>query len=274
MLVLRGVADGEVSGVISNGPVTTALSLSKGDSGKWTLAATNLYTGSTYIFGGTLLVNGLVGGAMVTNSGGVLGGTGTINAPVYVAAGATLAPGASIGTLTINNALVLNGTTAMEVGKLGGMATNDSVRGLTSVTYGGTLNVTLTGALGGGEVFKLFEAGSYGGAFSAINLPALPSGIFWNTDYLNIDGTLRIDGSAPTPPQISRIALSGTAVVISGTGGAAGASYHVLTSTNVALPIVAWTPVATNTFGPGGVFSFTNAVSPNSLQRFYMLVVP
>jgi hypothetical protein len=48
----------------------------------------------------------------------------------------------------------------------------------------------------------------------------------------------------------------------------------VLTSTNVALPLANWTRAATNIFGPGGTFVFTNAVNPVAAQSFFVLQLP
>jgi len=39
-----------------------------------------------------------------------------------------------------------------------------------------------------------------------------------------------------------------------------------LTSTNVALPLSNWTSIATNQFGAGGVFSFTNGIQASWLE--------
>lgn len=57
-------------------------------------------------------------------------------------------------------------------------------------------------------------------------------------------------------------------------GGTPGATYHVLTTTNVALPMVQWLPVATNVFDASGNFAFTNAVSLDNQQQFFRLDVP
>jgi hypothetical protein len=77
--------------------------------------------------------------------------------------------------------------------------TNDLIRGLTSVTYGGTLALSnLSGTITASSAFKLFNANSYGGAFTSIT-PASPGpGLAWNTNALTIDGTLRVLNTAPT----------------------------------------------------------------------------
>ena len=68
---------------------------------------------------------------------------------------------------------------------------------LTTLTVGGTLTVTLSGTVTGGEVFTLFTAGTFqpGAAFSAINLPTLP-GLTWDTSKLTVNGTLSVVGGA------------------------------------------------------------------------------
>jgi hypothetical protein len=63
-------------------------------------------------------------------------------------------------------------------------------------------------------------------------------------------------------------------MVVSGSGGAPGALYHVVTSTNVALPLGSWQPVATNLFDGAGGFIFTNAIAPAPGGQFLRLRVP
>ena len=76
--------------------------------------------------------------------------------------------------------------------------TNDVVRGLTTVTYGGTLTLSnLEGSIAPANRFKLFSAQTYRGVFSRLS-PATPgAGLAWNTNTLATDGTLRIVSLAP-----------------------------------------------------------------------------
>jgi hypothetical protein len=71
-------------------------------------------------------------------------------------------------------------------------ATSDLLKAA-NLTYGGTLLLTnLAGNLAGGDSFKLFNATTYTGAFSALN-PATPGqGLAWDTTQLTTNGTLRI----------------------------------------------------------------------------------
>jgi hypothetical protein len=74
-------------------------------------------------------------------------------------------------------------------------------------------------------------------------------------------------------PLIASFNLAGTNLVINAANGVAGGTYTVLMSTNVALPLSQWTPVATNVLTGSGNFTITvtNAISPGASQQFYIL---
>jgi autotransporter-associated beta strand protein len=165
-----------------------------------TLSGTHAYQGSTLVSSGTLVVSGVIGtgSGTVTIDGGTLGGTGAINHAVTVLAGGTLAAGASIGTLTVNNTLTLAGNTAVEINKTGATLTADKVTGISTLAYGGTLTVTASGdALAVGDTFDLFDATTFTGAFTALDLPALPGDWSWDTSSLTTDGTIKVSAQAP-----------------------------------------------------------------------------
>jgi alpha-L-rhamnosidase len=200
---------------VSNGAslnVTAALGDSSGLQGPaglvltgpgWmTLSATNTYTGGTIISNGTLLVNGINSNGVVTISGGTLGGSGTFGGAVTCQSGGTLAPGAGVGTagtvLTINSSLTLApGSACIMVVSHNGH-TNDQIVS-SGVSYGGTLTVITNagdGALVAGDTFQLFNSGTYGGAFSATNLPALSPGLVWGNS-LAINGSIEVVAVVP-----------------------------------------------------------------------------
>ena len=133
-------------------------------------------------------------------NGGTLGGNGIILGPVTVAAGAILAPGASIGVLSISNTLTLasGSFTVMELNKT--TLTNDSVVGVTTLTYGGTLLLNnLSGTLAAGDTFNLFAAAAYTGAFSRIVTRSLGQTVTWDTSRLAVDGTIKAATVGPVP---------------------------------------------------------------------------
>lgn len=225
---------------------------------------------------GALMLNGastFTGDSLVT--AGTLGGSGSLAAPIIVQAGGTLAPGDGLGTLTINNTLDLLGATLVEISKTGAVLANDRVVGISLLTLGGSLTVTASGdELAAGDTFDLFDAGDISGAFDTLVLPDLPAGLQWDHSQLAVDGTLRVAPVSAAKPQFDAPSLSGSQLVLSGTGGTPGGTFFTLSSTNVALPLVNWTPVATNTFGPGGEFSVTNPVTTDELGRYYLLQIP
>ena len=77
---------------------------------------------------------------------------------------------------------------------------------------------------------------------------------------------------APTITQA--ITRAGDQMIINGAGGLAGATYRILTSTNVALPAVQWTPIVTNQFGVSGGFSYTNVIQPNMPAQYFRVILP
>jgi hypothetical protein len=212
------------------------------------------------------------------NSAQILQGSGTVRGSVTANSGSAITVGDSTSlpdVLTITNALLLQSGSTLNMDldhyQVFGGLTNDVIQGLTSVTYGGTLNLTIY-SIETNSVFKLFNAGSYNGSFSSI-VPAAPplTGKAWDTSFLAVDGTLRITIQRPN---FTTIVPSGSDLIISGANGVPGAEYHVLASTNVALPIAQWTSIATNFFA-GTDFQFTliNAIDPATPQQFYLLQV-
>lgn len=188
-----------------------------GGTGTWTLSGKNNITGKVNINSGQFVVNGTLSGSTnISVNVGMLSGSGLIDGPVYV--GDILSPaGNAIGTLTINDSLTLSNSAVaiMTVSH----ASYDQVAGLSSVTLGGTLRISVTGTLVGGEAFRLFEGTSYNGDFATYDLPVLGSPLSWDTSSVPVDGTLRVAGSIA--PQITTATmLPDNSFRLSGTGPA------------------------------------------------------
>lgn len=261
---------GGVGNYLTNaGPVNGTGSLVKLGSFALVLAGASSYSGSTTVSNGFLIVDGTLAGSGVAVDGGILAGIGSISAPVTVNAGGTLSPaGDGIGTLTATGALTLGGTNRFDVAKTGGSFTHDLVQGSSGLTYGGMLQLILTGdALIAGDSFKLFGATTYAGAFTSI-VPATPApGLVWDTTALS-SGTLRVAVPAAV---INSVKLVGAELILSGTGGTPGGSYTMLSSTNLTLPMINWTTAGNGTFGPAGEFSYTNAANSATPELFLRL---
>ncbi len=245
--------------------------------GTLTLSGNNSYGGETVISGGTLLAQGASPtsyGNVTIASGGTLGGTGTINGVTTNQAGGSIAPGlaSSVGTLSFASDLYISGNLSIDVNRSLAQS-NDviSVSGTLLNSGSGIVTVNNLGpALAVGNRFVLFNKPLAGGNTMTVT----GGGATW-ANNLATDGSITVTGLAPeTPPTISSVTSSGGNLIFSGTNGTAGATYYVLTSTNVATPLAEWTRVATNVFGAGGSFSVTNAIVPSEPHRFYLLQVP
>ena len=288
-VTLDGTAtfDAHSASIILSNTVSGAGSLRKVGSHDLTLTGAQSYTGDTIVDGGTLA---LVGNSLPASpvvdvasgtldlsqaasttltlaSGQTLQGGGTVDGTVVAGAGSTVAPGDSVGTLTVTGDATLNGATVME---LDADAANGDQLVSANVTYGGTLTVTNINGTLSGQSFQLFSAGSYNGSFDSVNLPQLPAGLSWQ-DTLATDGTIAIIGTAQTGPSFGGIGVANGNLTISGSGGVTNGTYYVLATTNVALPIDQWMPVATNSFDANGNFSFTASMNPDEPELFYSL---
>jgi hypothetical protein len=66
-----------------------------------------------------------------------------------------------------------------------------------------------------------------------------------------------------------------TGVTFSGVHGPTNGTFHILSSTNVALhPLSAWNPIQTGSFDGSGNFTATVSVSPATNRLFYVVSVP
>ncbi|HEU5123995.1 MAG TPA: autotransporter-associated beta strand repeat-containing protein, partial [Verrucomicrobiae bacterium] len=272
-------------------------------------AAANTYTGPTVIGNGRKLV--LSGGGSIADSsliffggadsasvrlnvsgrsdqtltlanGQTLAGIGAIDGNLNVATGATVAPagtnvllgittgGNAVGTIRVTNSITLNGTMVI---KLNGNGSNDKLQAV-SIASGGTLNlVNISGnPLAAGDTFQIFNATSLSGSLPVLS-PATPgTGLAWDTSALLSNGTLKVVATS-AGPAIGHISISGGNVILSGTNSSGSGTFQVLTSTNLAKPLMDWDVLTSGTFDSNGAFSVTNPVGTGA-QRFYILQIP
>ncbi|WP_336055557.1 autotransporter outer membrane beta-barrel domain-containing protein [Nitratireductor sp. CH_MIT9313-5] len=146
------------------------------------------FSGVTSISGGTLLVNGSLGGNVVAMSGGVLGGSGTLSGLVAMESGGVLAPGNSIGTAHAGSMIVNPGSIYEVEIKDGGNTAgihNDLLEASGAVTInGGTVHVTPENGTDNGSgytapnTYTILTASSITGTFDDVT-----------DDYLFLDFT-------------------------------------------------------------------------------------
>lgn len=264
-------------------------------SGVVTLTGANTYTGPTKILPGTLAVNSsstiassssiyIAAGADLnttaaagfTLNNSTLWGNGSVTGSITLGPSATLSPGSNqIGrfTFTQNATLSANSTTILELNRTA--STNDVVVAGQTLTLGGTLIVTnLNGSLVAGDSFQLFQ-GNVTGAFHTFVLPPLNPGLAW-TNRISTSGSIAVISTAPTSPPVLSAAVNTdeSNLLLSGSNGMPHASYVVLATTNVALPMIQWSRLATNQFDATGVFNLTNPINPATPQLFYRIELP
>ncbi len=256
--------------------VTPDGGLTKLGTGTLTLSAANTYTGTSTVSNGTLLVSGtgsLVGDAIVA-ANGTLAGTGTVGG--QVTANGTVAPGTTattIGKLTVASNVTFNatGTSAMKLNQTG--ATNDvllSVNG--TITYGGTLSLTnISGTLTTNSTFKLFSAGTYGGAFAHL-VPATPgAGLAWNTNTLATDGTLLLQvATVNTDPATANFKATVAGNSLQFTWASDHLGWQLYTNAAGLTATGSWFPVP----GSAAVTNETITINPANPNVFFQLRYP
>jgi hypothetical protein len=145
--------------------------------------------------------------------------------------------------------------------------------GLNSATEYGKFSLSGNAALAGtfkvqlnngftpavGSSFTVLSYGSFSGGFATFSSPR--SGIVWQPVYGSTALTLVAQPAIVLLPPGTNVAIN--------VNGTPGNQVILLTSTNLTLPLVNWTPVATNTFDPTRYLSFTNGMNPNNPRQFF-----
>lgn len=170
----------------------------------------------------------------------------------FTRASATVAA-PSVGTVT---ASVTNGFGGLTV-----VFTNTASGGITNWVWNFGNGTIITNTTGGNVTNTYATAGSYTVTLAVYG----PGGSSTNimTKYIV---------TSPTPKFSQMVPQSGGKLVFGGTNCPAGVQYRILSTTNVALVVTNWIPVATNTFLANGSYSFTNFVGNSNV--FYRLVSP
>ena len=70
----------------------------------------------------------------------------------------------------------------------------------------------------------------------------------------------------------SSVTISGIDLIVSGSGGLAGAGYYVLASTNLGVPpLASWSTISTNVFAANGQFTSAIPIAPTIPQDFFII---
>lgn len=158
LVIVGGLTVGDATSTTFDGVISSAGTLTKVGSGKLTLTGASTFTGATIVNGGTLEVDGNIAGSTIAvNSGGTLGGDGTVG-NVNVNTGGTLAPGSSPGILTStgNLSLSIGATFGLELaGTTAGTGYDQMIIGGDLSLGGSTLFVSLSFSPTDGDLFTV-----------------------------------------------------------------------------------------------------------------------
>ena len=148
-------------------------SIEKQGSGDWRLTGKNTYSGTTFVTGGRLIINGqhIGKGAMTVRTGATLAGTGSLAGAVTINVGGMLQVG---DTLVSDHGLTFNGGLKLNNGAI--LKVNDAM---------------MDHSYQAGDEIRAFS-GSVTGTFSEIQ-PATPGeGLVWDTSELYTKGLLKV----------------------------------------------------------------------------------
>ena len=235
-----------------------------------TLIAANSVISWTNTYAGTVInvASATGSGAVTINSGGTLGGTGSIGGVVTNNAGGTLSPGTSIGTLTLNGNVVLNAgsTNTFEVN--GTTPANDQIVLGAAVTYGGVLKIVPSGSFTVGQTFTLFSGA---GATTAGNFSSIEGSAGSGQAFSFTNGVLSVVSAGPSGPATLTSSVSGSTLTFT---WPAGQGWTLKSQTNSVSSGL--NPAASAWFSvPGGVDGSNSiTIDPANPTVFYRLVYP
>jgi len=178
------------------------------------------FTGTTTVSGGTLIVNGTLGGTLNVLAGGRLGGSGQVGTTTV---SGTIAPGSSPGILNVAGNITFNpGSTYLVNVFASGQSDAISATG-TATINGGTVNVVAgTGNYAPSTTYRiLFASGGRSGTFDGVtsNLAFLTPSLSYDANYVYLTmgrNGVSFQNVGSTPNQIA----TGSGVESLGAGSA------------------------------------------------------
>jgi len=267
-----GVASNTVIGAAANLIVNGNLTLGIAGGG----GGATTTSGTLNITNGTVSANAIITGTNSVSAINLIGGHLNVATTIGSA-------GAPLGTLSLtpmntpdNSNTVLQVPASLSPSVV---VSTLNIDGLTSTTN--LINISSVAPVTAPmelPVIQYTTLNNNGGTFN-VGLGSLPAGY---AGYLTNDTTLNaiavvITTAAPpaVPPTIQKITISGGNIIISGTNNAGTAgTFHLLTSTNIALPVTNWTVLSSGNFDSSGNFNVTNAIDSTKPDGFYILQVP
>jgi len=197
----RGVIDNRAQGGQQG-----KTSIEKQGLGDWRLTGSNVYSGTTIVTAGALIVNGTHSGTgnVTVRTNATLAGTGQLAGNVTVNTGATLQAGDTLVNgrgLTFNGTLKMNGTSRLVVLADRTKSNTLTLKGNTTISDQATLLIDFDEAPYDKTEYQIFNlsGGTITGTFAAIE-PATPGeGQTWDTSRLYTEGVITVVGGETNP---------------------------------------------------------------------------
>jgi len=197
----RGVIDNRAQGGQEG-----KTSIEKQGLGDWRLTGSNVYSGTTTVSAGTLIVNGTHSGTgnVTVRTGATLAGTGQLAAATTINTGGFLQAGDTLVNergLTFNSTLKLNGTATLVVPADRTKSNTITLKGATTIATSATLQLDFDEAPYDKTEYKIFNisGATITGTFKQI-LPETPGeGQTWDTSELYTNGIIKVVGGEKNP---------------------------------------------------------------------------
>ena len=202
-------------GVIDNraqGGQEGKTSIEKQGLGDWRLTGNNVYSGTTTVTAGTLIVNGTHSGtgSITVRTGATLAGTGTLAGNTTINTGATLQAGDTLVNergLTFNGTLKMNGTSTLIVLADRTKSNTLTLKGATTLSGNNVLQIDFDEAPYDKTEYQVFNlsGGTITGTFKEIQ-PATPGeGQEWDATELYTKGVLKVVGGEENPGEQGQV---------------------------------------------------------------------
>jgi autotransporter-associated beta strand protein len=257
-------------GSINNG-TNKVLSFTKTGTAKLTLGGTNNYTGPTQINAGILAINGSTGSSAITvANGGTLAGSGTLGGSATVQSGGIVSPGDGIGTLTAQQQVTMQSGSTLRIEIDPATDSADKLVVNNTLQRGGTLLVSkLPGDVAFGKTYTLFQSTTLTGSFSAVTLPSLPAGMYWNSSQIQ-SGILSVLGHPESwrMQHFNATAASGNAADLADPDG--DGLVNLLEYATLSNPMDS-NAQATTLIKQGATMTFTYTKNPNAIDVTYIV---
>ncbi|MCA9262212.1 MAG: family 16 glycosylhydrolase [Planctomycetales bacterium] len=143
-LHLQGAGDGAILGAIADG--TSSIDIVKSGSGTWNLNGANVYSGTTTVEEGTLIIDGRSGtGDTTVSSSATLGGHGLVRGDLIAAPGSTIRVGQSgLPLVRPTSYKLIDDFSTYTVGRIGPSSTTPNTTGGTwTGVFNGTANAEI-----------------------------------------------------------------------------------------------------------------------------------